>query len=171
MSTASQCRPDIPGDSGQGPWARGVDPLSRAIRARIVVPVGSTGCPGQLSPGSDGPRVRADVYHMSRALGPVSMGPQCRPDVPVDSGQGPMAGGVDQLFWATHALLQSPRIEPAVLGDSGRAQVPAGSTCCPGWPGQRSMGPRFRPAAPGYSGLVRSTHGFDELSQATHDLV
>ncbi len=92
--------------------ARGVDQLPRVIRARIVVPLGSTDCPGRLSPGSDGPRVR--------------------PDVPVDSGQCPTAGGFDQVFLVTHALLRSLRIQPAVQGDSGRAQGPAGSTCCPG---------------------------------------
>ena len=152
--------------------------------ARIVVPVGSTGCPGRLSLGSDGPRDRADV--------------------PVDSGQCQRAGGVDQLFWVialcseacgfnqlsrgTRAVPEFPQGRPPVPGDLGpgpwacgvnqlprdtRAwfRAPTGSMSSPGQLTIWSLGPPCRPALPGDSGSGSMACGLDKVSRAIRDRV
>ena len=99
-----------------------------------------------------------------------------------------MAHGLNKLAWVTHALFQSSRNRPVVLGDSGPcprsrgidplsrvtwAQVrgPSVYTNCPGMLGTGSEGPRFLPAVAEDSHQCPSSRGFHQLSQATHDEV
>ena len=99
-----------------------------------------------------------------------------------------MAHGLNKLAWVTHAVFQSSRNRPVVLGDSGPcprsrgidplsrvtwAQVrgPSVYTNCPGMLGTGSEGPRFLPAVPEDSHQCPSSRGFHQLSQATHDEV
>ncbi len=97
-----------------------------------------------------------------------------------------MAHGLNKLAWVTHAVFQSSRNRPVVLGDSGPcprsrgidplsrvtwAQVrgPSVYTNCPGMLGTGSEGPRFLPAVPEDSHQCPSSRGFHQLSQTTHD--
>ena len=99
-----------------------------------------------------------------------------------------MAHGLNKLAWVTHAVFQSSRNRPVVLGDSGPcprsrgidplsrvtwAQVrgPSVYTNGPGMLGTGSEGPRFLPAVPEDSHQCPSSRGFHQLSQATHDEV
>ena len=97
-----------------------VHQLSRATLARARGPAGSTRCHGRNVPGSACQR--------------------CRPEFTGDSGPCPCARVVDQLYWDTHACVQSPRGRPAVPGDSR-----LGSECLrgrPAVPGHSCFGPR-----------------------------
>ena len=99
-----------------------------------------------------------------------------------------MAHGLNKLAWVTHAVFQSSRNRPVVLGDSGPcprsrgidplsrvtwAQVRGPSVYIngPGMLGTGSEGPRFLPAVPEDSHQCPSSRGFHQLSQATHDEV
>ena len=70
-------RPPPPGDLRPGPWACGIDHLSRDTRARFRGPAESTSS--------------------NWRLGPVNEGPWCRPVLPSDPDPVPRARGVDQL--------------------------------------------------------------------------
>ena len=108
-------RPSVPGDSCPGPRAHMVDQMSRATRAQVRGPAGSTNNPARL--------------------GSYSEGSRGGPTVPGDLGPCPTARGVDQLSWVTldHArgaagsnscfgrlaLGQATRGRPTLQGDSG----------------------------------------------------
>ena len=79
-----------PGDSGPGPSYCGVDQLSRATRARVRVPAGSTSCPWRLGLGSKGPRGL--------------------PAAPGDLGSVWRARGVDQLSRETQDRERGPAV-------------------------------------------------------------
>ena len=71
-----------PGLTGSAPRACGVDQLSRATRACVQRPAGSTSCPRRLGHGSEGPRVQSALpATRARIRGPV-----VQPDIPGDSG-------------------------------------------------------------------------------------
>ena len=80
---------------------------------------------------------------------PVSEGPRFRSAVPVDSGPGPSARGVDLLSQVTRACVRSH----AVL------------TSCPGQFAPGLDLPQCRPAVPDDSRPGPRAHGFDPLSQ------
>ena len=99
-----------------------------------------------------------------------------------------MAHGLNKLAWVTHAVFQSSRNRPVVLGDSGpcprsrgidplsrvtwsQVRGPSVYTNGPGMLGTGSEGPRFLPAVPEDSHQCPSSRGFHQLSQATHDEV
>ena len=104
LSEFSRCPPVVPDYSQSGPRARGVTswpgrfgsgsecPMgrsaSRATRARVRGPAGSTSCPGRLVQASKGPRFR--------------------PEVPGDSGPGPSAGRIHLLSRVPPARVRSP---------------------------------------------------------------
>ena len=81
-------RPALPGKLRSDLRAHGVDQLSRAIRAQVHGPAGSTSCPLRLGPGSEDPR-RGQA-------------------VPVNSGLYSRPRGVNQISWATMALVRGP---------------------------------------------------------------
>ena len=145
-SEVPQGRPPVPGDSGPGPRACGVDRLSRGTRARVHGHAVSTGCPG--------------------GLGPASEGPPGRPAVQVDSGPSLKARVVDQLSQALGPVSEGTWVRPGVPGDRTRVRRPLGSTICPGryWPG--SKGPRGPPAGPRDSGPVLMARGVNQQSLA-----
>ena len=138
-SEVPQGRPPVPGDSGPGPRACGVDRLSRGTRARFRGPAWSTRCPGVLGPESEGPRVRPDVpgtracvrghvgstrcprrsTRVRRPVGsticpgrywPVSNGLRGPPAGPRGSGQVLMARVVNQQSLATGARVRNPSV-------------------------------------------------------------
>ena len=135
--------------------------MSRATRARVCRPAGSTSCPWRPAlvskcprgdPMSLANRVRVRVPTGSTSspgpLGPVPKDPFVRSAVPGDSPDseapraraalpdhsclGPRARGVDQLSRRLGPWLEGPRCRPGVHGDSGP---------CP-------ENPRVRPALP-----------------------
>ena len=95
----------------------------------------STSCPGQHAPISDCPRFRSAV--------------------PVDSGPGPSARGVDQLSQATRAFFRGPAV----------------STNCPGRLAPVSELRRVCSAVPGNSGPCLRSRGVDQLSWMTRAFV
>ena len=83
MSEGQQGHPAIPVDSCLGPCvrSRGVDQLSRVTAAQVRGPVVLTSSPQRLAIGFEGPQIR--------------------PALPAESGSGPKARGVDQVYRAT----------------------------------------------------------------------
>ena len=129
-----------PGPSGPGPRARGFDQMSRATRARVRVPVGSTSSPGQLALVSKVPQCRpavlgdsgpglsshgVDSFH--GRLVPGSEGPWFRPAVQDVSRQCPSSQGVHQLSWTTQIRFEGPRHHQLSRATRARVRVPTGS--------------------------------------------
>ena len=135
VSEVPRCRPAVLDDSRPCPSSQGVHQLSRTPHDPVRGPVGSpaglddsllclnshgtTSCPGQLAPISEGPRVRSAVP------GDLGPGPSSRSidQLSRRSGPCPRAHRVDHLSWATHA----------------RDRQPAASTICHGRHGLGSM--------------------------------
>ena len=150
-SEVPQGRPPVPGDSGPGPRACGVDRLSRGTRARVRGPAGSTSCPGGLGPESEGPRGRPAVPGTRACVRGHVGSTRC----PRRSHSSPTARGVDHM---SRAIL-------------ARVQRPARSTSRPARLRPCSDGPRGQPAVPGAWGPCPKSLGVDQLSRATPALV
>ena len=156
----------LPGHLGQwsdgpGPRLRGFDQISRATRARVRVPVGSTSSPGQLALVSEVPQCRPPVLGDSGLglsshgvesfhgrLVPGSEGPWFRPAVLDVSRPCPSSQGVHQLSRTTQIRSEGPQFRPASQTIQDRVQVTAGLTHCPG-----------------DSGPCPSAHGVDQQSR------
>ena len=160
--------PDVSADLGPCSSACGVDQLSPATRAPVLWPTRSTGTPGPLAGGSEGPRCRQALLghscsgprargfdQLSRAIGLGPDGLHGRPAVPEDSRPAPIARGLDHMS----------------RGIWGRVPVPAVSNSSPGRLGLGSDGPRGRPAVPGDSGQCLMARDVEQLTQATRTQV
>ena len=197
MPEASRCQPDVPGNSRLVPKARGLGQLSRLTRVRFRGPVGSTGCPGALGPGSEGLRCRpallgasgpcrrANGVHQFRGrLRPVSEGPRGQPVVPVIRALVRVPAGSISSPVRLALVSEAPRGYPDVFGDSGpcpsvrgfdqvsratraRDQGPTVTTRCPWILQPGSEGLRVRPAVPGRSPSGLMARRVDQMSRAT----
>ena len=155
LPEAPWCQPDVPGESGQGPRACGVDQLSQATCTWVRSPAASASIPGQLGSGCEGPQGRPAVpchlgpFQRSRGVDQPSQATQARDRGPVVStcsaGRlGTLSDGprCHQTSWASQASALGPGCQTAVPGNShlhpvvpsagARVQGTAGSTNSPG---------------------------------------
>ena len=141
-------RLDVPGYSGSGTRASGVDQHSWVTHAGVKGPAGLTSCPGQLGIGSVVPHVRpAHPATPARVLGPsvlTSCPRRLSPGSEVLHGRAAIR--------ATHA----------------RVVGPAGLTSCPGGLAPGSDNPRGRQSLPADSGQCSRDHKFGQPSRVTH---
>ena len=164
MPEVLRALPDVSADLGPCSSACGVDQLPPATRAPVLWPTRSTGTPGPLAGGSEGPRCRQALLghscsgprargfdQLSRAIGLGPDGLHGRPAVPEDSRPAPIARGLDHMS----------------RGIWGRVPVPAVSNSSPGRLGLGSDGPRGRPAVPDDTRSGPRAHGVDESSRMT----
>ena len=105
----------------------------------------STSCPERLAPRSEGLRVRSAL--------------------PVDSGPGPSARGVDQLSTVTGPMSKSRRVDQ--ISRAIQVRVPV----VPRLLMILSEGPRCRPAVLDVSRLGQTSRDVDQLSQTIRDQV
>ena len=163
-SEVPQGRPPVPGDSGPGPRACGVDRLSRGTRARVRGP------PGRPAVQVDsGPSLKARVVdQLSQALGPVSEGTWVRPGVPGDRTRvrRPVGSTIcPGRYWPGS---KGPRGPPAGPRDSGPVLMARGVNQQSLAPGARVRNPSVLTSCPGRLETVPEGLGVEQLCQGTH---
>ena len=144
-------RTALPGVSGPGLKALGVDQLSRATRACVRFPGMSIRCLWRIAPESECPS-----------------GP---PGLLGHSGPCQSARGVFQVFRVTRARVRRPVVSTNSPGHLGFLSEISRSTCCPGLLGPMNDVPLGLSDIPGESGLCRRDRAFDQISQPTRTLV
>ena len=102
-------------------------------------------------------------------IGPLPVGTRCRPALPGDLCHAPSARGVDQLFWATRALVRVQGLEQLSQTTRARARGPAVSIRCPGQLRPVSKVSQVLPDIPSDSCSCRCTRSgrVDQLSRVT----
>ena len=145
MSEGPRGRSTFPGDSGQCPWAHGVDQLSWVARGRVQWPAGLTRSSGRIEVGS-----------ACLLVDQLSQARRARVRVPTGFTSSP---GQLVLWSEVPWGRQFPRVtRPRVRRPAGWTSFPgqheapirwpAGSTSSPGRLGLWSNGPRVCPAVP-----------------------
>ena len=183
VSEVPRVRPAVSGDQGQGPWALGVDLLSRALGSRSEGPWGR---PAVLGVSGLCPRARgvhqlsraprtvpegSDVEQLSLATRACVRGPPGSTSGPGRLRPGSRDRGVDHRSQATRAGAQGPAGSTISPGPLGFWSKVLRLTRCPGRPGPMPEGTRGRPDVPGDSGQAPSACGVDRLSRGSRTRV